>query len=98
MAKDWTMNAAIEICKLKGSERYEGYVSEIIGKHCPMLPDVAYMPVPRCDSCGHWELDPAYMDPVGRCLNKESKIGSDCNDYTIMTDADFGCVQWKAQE
>jgi hypothetical protein len=58
-------------------------------------PDVAYMPVPRCDKCKHWYVRPEYIEPHGACM--ADFISSDCNDYTIIVSADFGCVKWEAR-
>ena len=64
---DWITEAATELAShfSFGSGR-DSYVTdeqranvakhyaEIIVKHCPMAPDTAYMPVPRCKTCRHW--------------------------------------------
>jgi hypothetical protein len=55
--KDWTQEAATEIAELPFTMIDEVVLPSaetiyaVILKHCPMLPDVAYMLVPRCDSC-----------------------------------------------
>jgi hypothetical protein len=52
-------------------------------------PGVVYMPVPRCDACGHWD-DVGFVPVTGNCvwLSKD-------NGCPVDTDAAFGCVQWK---
>lgn len=87
-AKDWLAKAIDEIA----TEVYETsgpgtgiHVDEmraIFDKHCPFKTDVAYIPVPRCDSCAHWTGMPSYW-------------GS-CKQLVITTPPDFGCVQWRA--
>ena len=74
---DWARAAADEI----GDEVYEtsgpgtGISSDemvaIITKHCPMLPNVAYMPVPRCDSCKHWDNVGSSNPASGKCRLSE---------------------------
>lgn len=91
---NWVDEAAWAIeQKIRHDSLYDGDVARIITDHCPLKLDVAYMPVPRCESCVHFEIDPSYINPSGRC--KEASVWSDCNDYTIYVSADFGCVQWK---
>ncbi len=92
---DWIGAAASEIRESTG-DLANSEIREIISRHCPLAPDVAYMPVPRCDTCAHWTLRPEYVEPHGACTAEE--IGSDCNDYTIIVPADFGCVQWKSKK
>ena len=62
----------------------DGYTA-IIAKH-----------VPRCETCAHWVRRPEYVTLAGECL--DDTIGSDCNDYTIIVPADFGCVRWVKKE
>ncbi len=47
--------------------------------------DVAYMPVPRCDSCAHWSGG-SHSDGV--CAKVIQLNG-------MLVPKDFGCVQWK---
>lgn len=97
IVKDWAQTAARAIAEQTGygNDAADSWMRDIILKHCSLKPDTAYMPVPRCDSCRHWQLDLNYKEPSGRC--DAAKVWSDCGDYTIMTSRDFGCVQWEAK-
>lgn len=100
-------------------------------------PGVAYMPVPRCDSCRWWQPFDADIQPttIGRsaatsakaiaglelilpaipdlgecrlfeCRAMEQVHGTSkliatrtgSGEATIITQADFGCVQWEAKD
>ena len=106
--KSWIADAAEEIYAAS-FEHVEAAISsdtveEIIAKHSPFKVDVAYMPVPRCDSCRHWEprggegtVVPLTGD--GFCMRtqqQDSKMAAEMYDH-IITDANFGCVQWEAK-
>ncbi len=54
-------------------------------------PGVAYMPVPRCETCGHWE---EARNGVGWCGVKREKIQTTPG-ANLVTAADFGCTEWK---
>lgn len=57
--------------------------------------DVAYMPVPRCDGCLHWEKNLRYS---GVCRKSEDDDGGlSADDAMIVTRQSFGCVQWEAK-
>ena len=72
-------------------------------------PDTLYMhmmPVPRCDGCKHWR--PENFSNNGRNSQLEGECmyalgGGDvklmawCEDPVIVTQADFGCVEWEAK-
>lgn len=67
------------------------------------LPDTAYMPVPRCDQCKHWDTShvPPHHDATGtgycnRMLEPNSKAYADMDDG-VLTAPDFGCVQWEQE-
>jgi len=90
----WALEAAADFAE-HHDPKLEVAVYNTIVKHCPFEADTAYMPVPRCDGCKHWTYRPEYLDPHGACM--ADAIGSDCNDYTIIVPADFGCVQWEAK-
>lgn len=96
-AKDWMRAAAEEIAKLwpqRDHGRGDGYLTDeqrssiatslrtVIERHCPLQRDVAYMPVPRCETCSHWEH--TSVTNYGRCL----QLG-------IGSMRDFGCVRWE---
>lgn len=88
VAKDWALEAAKAIQWFVGYSAGEPAeaiekLRDIIAKHCPFKPGVAYMPMPRCETCAHWIELPYYW---GRC-----------NPLAIETPPDFGCVQWKAK-
>lgn len=54
MAKDWIAEAAEEIwTNTEGASRLD--IIESIRRYSPFAPNVAYMPVPRCDGCRHWD-------------------------------------------
>lgn len=64
------------------------------------LPDLIAKHLPRCDGCKHWSFAPDYKPPAGTCAlqnGPQGKVSSDCGDWTIYTEADFGCVQWEAK-
>lgn len=54
VVKDWIAEAAREIDQGTGVDNEE-FTAQVIRERCPFKPDVVYMPVPRCDSCKHWE-------------------------------------------
>lgn len=99
MIKDWARSAADEIC----DEVYEtsgpgtGISSDemvaIIVKHCPLKPDVAYMPVPRCDLCARWKRHRSSL-LMGRVAAGDCR-GIERFAAINATREDFGCVQWK---
>lgn len=102
MAVDFATEIAEELVALSGYapdcdiQRW----ADIIRKKWPLKEDVAYMPVPRCDGCKHWALDSVYIRRIGICAmqnSSEGQVSSDCGDYTIMTESDFGCVQFEAK-
>ena len=84
MAAIWT-SAANELAAIRAA--------------APALPferDVAYMPVPRCESCARWT----------RKTGRGGTCGLACDDDVVpipvlvtagplLTREDFGCVQWK---
>ena len=104
LVKDWAVAAAEELVDVDlnaglGGRFRKTAVAEaldIIVKHSPYKQDTAYMPVPRCDVCMHWDKD--VIEPTeGSCLlmfEADAKVWPDYRDG-INTKADFGCVQWK---
>lgn len=46
-------------------------------------PDVAYMPVPRCETCRHWQ--------------QGKHAGDYCRLLYITIPTDFGCVRWEVK-
>ena len=83
---------------------------EILQELCPFDQGIAYMPVPRCDSCRFWEMS-RHDSTRGECALTEwddldghaharSKAkaqagGHECGSAALETVADFGCVQWE---
>ena len=60
------------------------------------LPDVAYMPVPRCDQCAHWErYGEADNEQIGKCF-VHAKTAYSCRSG-LKTHESFGCVEHKAK-
>ncbi len=92
--QDWIADAVDEVIRCYPYAT----VYDAIVKHCPFKPDVAYMPVPRCETCAHWEraeYPRPGVHPAGRCLNKV--VWHQYDKADIFTFEDFGCVQWKAK-
>ena len=104
--QDWVIAAAREIASHwsfgSGPDSYitddqkhhiASNFAAMINKHCPFEPDVAYMPVPRCDQCKHWT--PIL---IGAQAGRATGRGL-CNALSppLVTDDSFGCVQWGAK-
>lgn len=72
-------------------------------------PDVAYMPVPRCDQCRYWghRVDGTPHGnkggviagaPMSTCEHSRDKLRYGGRENGLLwTDEDFGCVQWEAK-
>lgn len=89
IGKTWIADAVDEIDELIGNVHLdEGHIAEVIAKHCPFQPDVAYMPVPRCDGCRHWET----LDHMPNVDHKAV-----CGLLLRLTSQDFGCTAWEAK-
>ena len=80
---------------------------KIIRKHCPMEPDVAYMPVPRCETCrwwGHHSGVTGSCSRLGRRIEDDEDdgeyeaAGTDGNCEEFYCRADFGCVGHEPRE
>lgn len=84
--KDWALVAAMDI--YDGRDASVVDIRDVILQHCPFLPDTAYMPVPRCETCRHWDHyeDTPFMDDDGLC----GVLGE-------QTNKDFGCVKWETK-
>jgi hypothetical protein len=104
-SKDWIFEAAQEISDgIDGG--WPSGIADIIRKHFPFkdfTEGVAYMPVPRCETCKHWEPIAPFNDH-GRCLmvdsgEKKMWASEAVNESYegIETTLDFGCVQWEAK-
>jgi hypothetical protein len=110
--KDWIAEAAKELASHfsfgVGRDNYvtdeqrqgvANHYASIISKHCPLKPDTAYMPVPRCETCKHWERgvfeDSKEPSHGGTCFNPELQAFG--GGQTIETGEVFGCVQWEAK-
>ena len=105
MMTDWVRDAAEAIagnpdcCDISSSSAEA--MAEVIRKHNPAQPDVAYMPVPRCVSCRFWTREDEH---TGLChMNKTHFkrqtmwVDDDAAVGVIATSEDFGCVQWTAK-
>lgn len=59
------------------------------------------MPVPRCDTCKHWDAYGSYGPPeLGICqqTGNDAKFSSnESGGGEVETHNDFGCVQWEAK-
>lgn len=97
MLKNWAEEAAMQIVEA-GKWSSVGVIQRIIISCSPFKEDVVYMPVPRCDSCKHWDKSGHDEEGDGSCLlmfeHGTTKIWPDYRDG-INTKADFGCVQWE---
>lgn len=79
----------------------EWMLAEDVAKVFP--PDVAFMPVPRCEHCQHWEQHDSFT-PTGECRQIEANDNGPVNPSAIMpveasltTRSDFGCVLFQAK-
>lgn len=79
-------------------------IAAIIKEHCPFKDGVAYMPVPRCETCAYWEPRSKLTHTWSVCALSRDVQGSgnmlavlrmDANDCPVQTRNDFGCIQWK---
>lgn len=92
MATDWTIRAAKRIGDIffnMSTPSIEESIARIISANCPFKPDVAYIPVPRCETCKNFIVErmPSEIYRVGSC--KVLAIG--------YITPDFGCVRWEAK-
>ncbi len=91
IVKDWMAEAAervyVKACRALTEENVVFNVEVVkttIAKHSPFKDGVAYMPVPRCETCGHFN--------VFKYISYDRRW---CLSLAITPPADFGCVQWK---
>ncbi len=113
MNRDWMQRAVEQICwdaklvvfgitpEAQAAQRtIFNNVRAAIEKECPFQKDVAYMPVPRCDSCAHW-MKPILPVIYGECRKLSyQEFPQPCStdeDNCFQTIADFGCVEWEAR-
>ena len=92
--KDWMMAAAEEINTkfLAKAITTDFTIVTIIRRHCPFEDGVAYMPVPRCETCKHWfERPPVHEVKAGEC------VALSVGNRTMFTAGDFGCIRWEAK-
>jgi hypothetical protein len=54
---------------------------------------VAYMPVPRCETCSEWRADSDKK--TGSCMRVT--VAGKGGIFYLTTTANFGCVDWKAK-
>ncbi len=113
IVQDWMFKAAAEIAKACRMDEGAGpNIHTIIRSYSPFKQDVAYMPVPRCDSCRHWQKNPKFA--IGTCnltlfdetdgwqdRSKARAIAvnqdEDLEMAILETTADFGCNQWSSR-
>ena len=94
-AEDWVIDAAEDIMNEDIREGFHGHYHEtgvkqivnIIRRHSPFKDGVAYMLVPRCDGCRHW-------NEYHECRND---LHIDIPVEIIRTAPNFGCVQFEAK-
>ena len=92
--KNWAEEAAMRIAECP----YDVGVNEmqlIITEAAPFKPDVAYMPVPRCESCRHWDNIGGTNRFHGWCRLAQHDPYSMAAFTSMVTHADFGCVAWR---
>ena len=86
--KDWVKDTARELEEADGWGKESANTAEaieaVIVRHSPFKPNVAYMPVPRCETCAHWAHYPHHLPSIGICESLGMRVGTD-----------FGCVEWK---
>jgi hypothetical protein len=58
----------------------------VIREACPFKPDVAYMPVPQCETCANYRTSLLHKPNEGYC-----------DMLVSFVTADFGCVRWEAK-
>ena len=89
--------ALIEALRIRAlaltGERWERNATrDMMKEAAQVLEDrIAYMPVPRCETCGHWK---EARSGVGWCNVKRDKIQTTPG-ANLVTSADFGCTVWK---
>ena len=100
MAKDWAETAArvimlrYDLKRIAPQDTSVYGLAEIIREHCPVKPDMAYMPVPRCETCKHWK----HRGIRNYCENPTLWLRASLTFVPpIETEGDFGCVQWEAK-
>lgn len=100
LVKDWVIEAAREIAT-RLQKRYDylgrGLIAEtVIRTHSPFKEGIAYIPVPRCETCKHWtpRNQPEYTWSDCEVLSTGSVVSTEGDDV-IQTQEDFGCVQWE---
>lgn len=73
----------------------------IIRAFSPFKEGVVYMQLPQCKRCHWWRPDGT--GKTGDCVLSDNhpapKARIESDDFAgLETDADFGCIQWKAKE
>lgn len=102
--KDWMLDAANEIADKLYVPYFAKTIHDIIAMHSPFKPDVAYMPVPRCETCHWWiregrdygfcQMSSVDETILGLPPVVDRNFGS--RDLRAVRTRDcFGCVQWK---
>lgn len=93
VVKDWVAEAAQQIYAVVHPNKHyvstearhdeEHYIASIIDKHSPFQRDVAYMPVPRCETC--------------QFMRESPNIKPHCTYLNMQTIPKFGCVAWRSR-
>lgn len=107
MADDWAVEAAKEIAT-RMARHYDwagrGLIAETaIIKHCPFKPNVAYMPVPLCQTCVHWDREEVTIAETAECLHPNMSAIVHWSDdsldipihFRMRTKPDFGCTEFE---
>ncbi len=84
----WIDDAVNELISWGTPNDREGYAA-VLKKHQP-----------QCETCAHWQLREGYLadgSDFGECTSENSPW-SDCNDYTILTVYNFGCIFWEKND
>lgn len=86
----------LEGYKVDGEELHDEAEASVKAFKDKFQPGVAYMPVPRCKTCAHWDNIGSSNPHHGRCRLGEHNAFS-LADISETTHANFGCVQWEAK-
>lgn len=92
VAVDWVKNAALDIQRIDTPTVVE--ICDVIESHLPFKKDIAYMPIPRCDTCKHW----THRGIRDYCGHPALRLRDSLLFVPpLETTGNFGCVQWEAK-
>lgn len=91
---NWKINAAQTIAEEPEGHHLVERIVTILDLHSPFKDGVAYMPVPRCDSCLHWDNIGSANKYHGVCRLSDHDPASLAVTLRMNTHACFGCVSW----